>query len=161
MAKRYWLMKSEPEAYGWDDLVAEGEGTWDGVRNHRAANNLRAMKPGDQAFFYHSATGKEIVGIAEITVSGLADPSAPEGKWAAVKLKPVQKLARPVTLAELKGDPALAEMELVTLSRRSVAEGRPDEWKRIIARSKRGAVEQARGAARFPGAAAAIPAAPT
>jgi len=137
MAKRYWLMKSEPEAYGWDDLVAEGEGTWDGVRNHRAANNLRAMKPGDQAFFYHSVTGKEIVGIAEITVSGLADPSDPEGKWAAVKLKPVQKLARPVTLAEIKGDPELAEMELVKLSRLSVAEVRPDEWKRIISRSKR------------------------
>lgn len=137
MAKRCWLMKSEPEAYGWDDLVAEGEGTWDGVRNHRAANNLRAMKPGDQAFFYHSVTGKEIVGIAEITVSGLADPSDPEGKWAAVKLKPVQKLARPVTLAEIKGDPELAEMELVKLSRLSVAEVRPDEWKRIISRSKR------------------------
>lgn len=137
MAKRYWLMKSEPEAYGWDDLVAEREGTWDGVRNHRAANNLRAMKPGDQAFFYHSVTGKEIVGIAEITVSGLADPSDPEGKWAAVKLKPVQKLARPVTLAEIKGDPELAEMELVKLSRLSVAEVRPDEWKRIISRSKR------------------------
>ena len=137
MAKRYWLMKSEPEAYGWDDLVAEGEGTWDGVRNHRAANNLRAMKPGDQAFFYHSVTGKEIVGIAQITASGLADPSDPEGKWAAVKLKPVQKLARPVTLAEIKGDPELAEMELVKLSRLSVAEVRPDEWKRIISRSKR------------------------
>jgi predicted RNA-binding protein with PUA-like domain len=130
-------MKSEPEAYGWDDLVAEGEGTWDGVRNHRAANNLRAMKPGDQAFFYHSVTGKEIVGIAEITVSGLKDPSDPEGKWAAVKLKPVKKLARPVTLAEIKADPAFAEMELVKLSRLSVAEVRPDEWNRVLALSKR------------------------
>jgi predicted RNA-binding protein with PUA-like domain len=137
MAKRHWLMKSEPEAYGWDDLVAEGEGTWDGVRNHRAANNLRTMKPGDQVFFYHSVTGKEIVGIAEITQSGLADPTDPEGKWAAVKLKPVNKLARPVTLAEIKADPSLAEMELVKLSRLSVAEVRPDEWNRILSLSKR------------------------
>ena len=79
MARRYWLMKSEPAAYSWDDLVDEGEGTWDGVRNHRAANNLRAMKVGEQAFFYHSVTGKEIVGIAEITKAGIADPTDPEG----------------------------------------------------------------------------------
>jgi predicted RNA-binding protein with PUA-like domain len=137
MAKRYWLMKSEPEAYGWDDLVAEGEGTWDGVRNHRAAANLRAMKVGDQAFFYHSVTGKEIVGIAEVSSAGLTDPSDPEGKWAAVKVKPVRKLARPVTLAEIKADPAFAEMELVRLSRLSVAEVRPDEWNRIVSLAKR------------------------
>lgn len=136
MAKRYWLMKSEPEAYGWDDLVSEGEGTWDGVRNHRAANNLRTMKVGDQAFFYHSVTGKEIVGIAEVSAAGLTDPSDPDGKWAAVKVKPVRKLARPVTLAEIKGDPSFAEMELVRLSRLSVAEVRPDEWNRILALSK-------------------------
>ena len=80
----FWLMKSEPDAYSWDDLVAEGEGTWDGVRNHRAANNLRAMKVGDRAFFYHSNVGLEIVGIVEISVAGLTDPSDPEGKWAAV-----------------------------------------------------------------------------
>ncbi|HEX7711477.1 MAG TPA: EVE domain-containing protein [Sphingomonadaceae bacterium] len=136
MAKRYWLMKSEPEAYGWDDLVSEGEGTWDGVRNHRAANNLRTMKVGDQAFFYHSVTGKEIVGIVEVSAAGLTDPSDPDGKWAAVKVKPVRKLARPVTLAEIKGDPAFAEMELVRLSRLSVAEVRPDEWNRILSLSK-------------------------
>ena len=73
MAKQYWLMKSEPDAYSWDDLVAEGEGTWDGVRNHRAKNNLIAMQPGDLAFFYHSNIGLEIVGIAQISVSGLTD----------------------------------------------------------------------------------------
>ena len=136
MARRYWLMKSEPDAYGWDDLVAEGEGTWDGVRNHRAANNLRAMKVGDQAFFYHSNIGLEIVGIAEISQAGLTDPSDPEGKWAAVKVKPVKKLARPVTLKEIKATPALAEMELVKLSRLSVAEVRPDEWKLILSMAK-------------------------
>jgi predicted RNA-binding protein with PUA-like domain len=134
---RYWLMKSEPDAYSWDDLVAEGEGTWDGVRNHRAANNLRAMKRGDKAFFYHSNEGLEIVGIVTISKSGLKDPSDPEGKWAAVKVKPVKKLKRPVTLKEIKADPALADMELVRQSRLSVAEVRPAEWDYILAMAKR------------------------
>src|SRR5260221_14729318 len=96
--KRYWLMKSEPDAYSWDDLVAQGEGTWDGVRNHRAANNLRAMTAGDEAFFYHSNTGLEIVGIMRIAKAGIADPTDPDGKWAAVKVKPVRKLKRAVSL---------------------------------------------------------------
>lgn len=129
---RLWLMKSEPDAYSWDDLVAEGEGTWDGVRNHRAANNLRAMQPGDQAFFYHSNVGKEIVGIAAISQSGLADPTDPEGRWACVKLRPVRKLKRPVTLAQIKAEPELAEMELVRLSRLSVAELQPAEWAKVL-----------------------------
>jgi predicted RNA-binding protein with PUA-like domain len=137
MAKSYWLMKSEPDAYGWDDLVAEGEGTWDGVRNHRAANNLRAMKVGDEAFFYHSNIGREIVGIATISEAGLTDPGDPEGKWAAVKVKPVRKLDRAITLKEIKADPDLAEMELVKLSRLSVAVVTPGEWKHIVALSKR------------------------
>ncbi|KPH60392.1 EVE domain-containing protein [Novosphingobium aerophilum] len=132
MAKRYWLMKSEPDAYSWDDLVAEGEGTWDGVRNHRAANNLRAMQVGDEVFFYHSNIGKEIVGIATISQSGLSDPTDPEGKWAAVKLKPVRKVARPVTLQQVKADPRLAEMELVKFSRLSVAVVTPEEWDYIL-----------------------------
>ena len=132
----YWLMKSEPDAYGWDDLVAEGEGTWDGVRNHRAANNLRAMQIGDEAFFYHSNIGKEIVGIVTISQSGLIDPSDPEGKWAAVKVKPVRKLKKPVTLAQIKGDPALADMELIKLSRLSVGVVTPEEWDHILAVSE-------------------------
>lgn len=136
MAKNYWLMKSEPDAYSWDDLVAEGEGTWDGVRNHRAANNLRAMKVGDEAFFYHSNIGLEIVGIAAISQSGLADPSDPEGKWAAVKVKPVRKLSRAVTLKQIKVDPKLAEMELVKLSRLSVAVVTPEEWDYILGLAK-------------------------
>lgn len=133
--KSYWLMKSEPDAYSWDDLVAEGEGTWDGVRNYRARNNLQAMKPGDLAFFYHSNIGLEIVGIAEITVSGLADPSDDTGRWAAVKLKPVRKLKRAVTLKEIKADPHLAEIELIKLSRLSVAAITPPEWDYIVALS--------------------------
>lgn len=136
MAKRYWLMKSEPDAYSWDDLVEEGEGTWDGVRNHRAANNLRSMQVGDEAFFYHSNIGKEIVGIASISVAGIPDPTDPEGKWAAVKVKPVRKLNRPVTLKEIKADPNLTEMELVKLSRLSVAVITPEEWDYIIAQSE-------------------------
>jgi len=129
---RLWLMKSEPDAYSWDDLLAEGEGTWDGVRNHRAANNLRAMQVGDLAFFYHSNIGKEIVGIVTISQGGLTDPTDPEGKWAAVKVKPVRKLARPVTLAQIKADPALADMELLRLSRLSVAEVTPAHWVHIL-----------------------------
>jgi len=131
MAARYWLIKSEPAAYGWDDLVRDGETLWDGVRNHRAAMNLRTMQVGEKAFFYHSVTGKEIVGVAEISAAGLTDPKDPEGKWAAVKIKPVRPLERPVTLAEIKSDKTLAEIELVRQSRLSVAEIRPAEWDRI------------------------------
>jgi len=127
-----WLMKSEPDVYGWDDLVAEGEGTWDGVRNHLAARNLRTMAVGDLAFFYHSNIGKEIVGIARISVSGLIDPTDPEGKWAAVKVKPVAKLKTPVTLAAIKATEALAAMELLRLSRLSVSAVRADEWALVL-----------------------------
>ncbi len=132
MAKRYWLMKSEPDAYGWDDLVAEGEGTWDGVRNHRAAGNLRAMQVGDEAFFYHSNIGKEIVGIVTISEAGLTDPSDPDGKWAAVKVKPVRKVKRRVTLKQIKADPRLADMEMIRLSRLSVAEVTAEDWDYIV-----------------------------
>ena len=130
MPARHWLIKSEPEAYSWDDLVRDGETLWDGIRNHRAANNLRTMQPGDLAFFYHSVTGKEIVGIAEVSQAGLTDPK--DDKWPAVKVKPVRVLPRPVTLAEIKAEKSLAEVELVRLSRLSVAEIRPDEWKKIL-----------------------------
>jgi predicted RNA-binding protein with PUA-like domain len=134
MPAHKWLIKSEPAAYSWDDLVREGETLWDGIRNHRAANNLRAMKKGDQAFFYYSVTGKEIVGIVEISEAGLADPK--DGAWAAVKIKPVRLLERPVTLAEIKADRSLAEIELVRLSRLSVAEIRPNEWDHVLKLAK-------------------------
>ena len=134
MPARHWLIKSEPAAYSWDDLVRDGETLWDGIRNHRAANNLRAMKKGDRAFFYHSVTGKEIVGIAEVSEAGLADPK--DGVWAAVKVKPIRALERPVTLAEIKADKALADIELVRLSRLSVAEIRAAEWQRICSLAK-------------------------
>ena len=134
MTQRYWLIKSEPAAYGWEDLERDGETIWDGVRNHRAAGNLRAMAQGEQAFFYHSVTGKEIVGIAEISEAGLADPRDPA--WAAVKVRPVRTLERPVTLAEIKADKTLQDIELVRLSRLSVAEISPAEWKRICSIAK-------------------------
>ncbi len=134
---RFWLMKSEPDVYGWDHLVREGEGTWDGVRNYRARNNLAAMEVGDQAFFYHSNIGKEIVGIVSISAPGFPDPSDTTGKWVSVKVKPVRKLDRPVTLAEIKADPRFADCELVRQSRLSVCEFSREEWDAALATAKR------------------------
>ena len=124
----YWLVKSEPGAWSWEDHVKVGVEPWDGVRNHRASNNMRDMEVGDQAFFYHSVKGKEIVGIAEISRNGITDPTDPEGKWATVYIKPVRALERPISLAEIKADPKLEGIELVRLSRLSVAEITPKEW---------------------------------
>ncbi len=130
---RTWLMKTEPEKYGWEQLVRDGETVWDGVRNHLASNNMRAMEVGDLAFLYHSVSGKEIVGIAQVSRTGLTDPTDPEGKWATVMIKPVRPLERPVTLAEVKADAALAGIQLVRLSRLSVAEITTAEWEHILA----------------------------
>jgi predicted RNA-binding protein with PUA-like domain len=132
MAKQYWLMKSEPDAYSYDDLVAEKEGTWDGVRNHTAAIHLRAMKVGDEAFFYHSNIGLEIVAIHSISHEWFIDPTDEKARFVAVKVKPVRKLANPVTLKAIKANPKLAEMELIRQSRLSVAPVRPAEWKEIL-----------------------------
>lgn len=142
MAKSYWLMKSEPDVYGWDDLVAEGEGTWDGVRNYTARLHLRAMKKGDEAFFYHSNIGLEIVGIARVTKEGFQDPSDDTGTWTSVKVKPVRKLKSAVTLKEMKADPALAGMELLTKFRLSVSAVTAAEWEHIVALSKRKGTER-------------------
>lgn len=130
--KSYWLMKSEPDVYGWDDLVAEGEGTWDGVRNYTARNNLRAMKVGDEAFFYHSNVGVEIVGIVRISAANLPDPTDSTGRWSSVRIKPVRKLAKPVTLKAIKAEPALADMDLLTKFRLSVSAVKPGEWRTIL-----------------------------
>ncbi|MDE2412201.1 MAG: EVE domain-containing protein [Sphingomonadales bacterium] len=135
--KSYWLMKSEPDVYGWDDLVAEGEGTWDGVRNYTARLNLRAMQVGDEVFFYHSNIGLEIVGIAKISKAAFPDPTDPTERWTSVKIKPVRKLKRPVTLKEIKADPALADMELLTKFRLSVSAVKPAEWDHILEMTKR------------------------
>ncbi len=134
--KSYWLMKSEPDCYSWDDLLTEKEGTWDGVRNYTARNNLRAMAEGDEAFFYHSNVGVEIVGIVRISAAAFPDPNDDSGRWSAVKVRPVRKLARPVTLREIKADPALAQMDLLTKFRLSVSAVKPGEWDHIIALSE-------------------------
>ena len=126
--KHYWLMKSEPFKYSWDDLVKEGEGTWDGVRNYQARNNLAAMQVGDEAFFYHSREGLEVVGICTISVAGITDPTDETGKWAAVKVKPKVRFDHPVTLTAIKAEPRLAEMQLIRQSRLSVCGVTPAEW---------------------------------
>lgn len=132
MAKQYWLMKSEPDVYSYDDLVAEGEGTWDGVRNHTAAINLKTMKVGDEAFFYHSNIGLEIVAIMAITREYFIDPTDEKARFVAVKVKPVRKIANPVTLKAIKANPKLADMQLVRQSRLSVAPVSASEWKEIL-----------------------------
>jgi predicted RNA-binding protein with PUA-like domain len=128
----YWLVKSEPHKYAWDDLVRDGRTIWDGVRNNAAAIHLRTMKIGDRAFFYHSNEGKEIVGIVEIVREHYIDPKDESGRFPAVDVVPVSRLAKPVTLATIKGDPALEGIELVRQSRLSVAPIRDHEWARII-----------------------------
>jgi predicted RNA-binding protein with PUA-like domain len=128
----YWLVKSEPHKYAWDDLVRDGRTIWDGVRNHTAAINLRTMKVGDRAFFYHSNEGKEIVGIVEIVCEHYLDPKDPAQRFPAVDVIPVEQLKSPVTLATIKADPALAQMELIRQSRLSVAPVRDAEWAHIM-----------------------------
>ena len=129
-----WLMKSEPESYSWADLVRDGGTEWDGVRNNAARLHLKAMKAGDEAFFYHSMSDKAVVGIMKITRGAEPDPKAPE--WVRVRVEPIRKLARPVTLAEIKAEPRLAKMELIRQSRLSVAPVRDDEWKLILEMGK-------------------------
>jgi predicted RNA-binding protein with PUA-like domain len=129
----YWLMKSEPDVYSFDDLIAQGEGTWDGVRNHAAALHLKAMQIRDQALFYHSNIGKEAVGVMTISVTAMPDPTEPEGtRWVAVKVKPLARLVSPVTLAAIKGDAALADMAMIRQSRLSVAPVRDREWAHLM-----------------------------
>jgi predicted RNA-binding protein with PUA-like domain len=130
----HWLMKSEPESYGWDDLVKDGGTEWDGVRNNAARLHLKAMKPGDEAFFYHSMSDKAVVGIMRVTRGAEPDPKAPE--WVRVRVEPVRKLERPVTLAAIKAEPSLAKMELIRQSRLSVAPVRDDEWRRVVEMGK-------------------------
>ena len=126
----HWLMKSEPGTYSWNDLVRDGGTEWDGVRNNAARLHLRAMKPGDEAFFYHSGDDRAVVGIMRITGDG--KPDGEDGSWVKVPVEPVRALARPVTLAEIKAEPALAKMELIRQSRLSVAPVRAEEWAKVL-----------------------------
>ena len=126
----YWLMKSEPESYSWDDLVRDGGTEWDGVRNNAARLHLKAMKKGDEAFLYHSMSDKAVVGIMRITREAQPDPK--DANWVSVRVEPVKALARPVTLAEIKAEPRLSKMELIRQSRLSVAPVREDEWNVVL-----------------------------
>ena len=125
----HWLMKSEPHVYSWDDLVRDGGTDWDGVRNNAARLHLRAMKPGDEAFFYHSGEERAVVGIMRI--AGLGKPDGEDGAWVKVPVEPVRPLA-PVTLKAIKAEPGLAKMELIRQSRLSVSPVREEEWERIL-----------------------------
>jgi predicted RNA-binding protein with PUA-like domain len=131
----YWLVKSEPDAFSWDQQVANGVEPWTGVRNHMARNNLAAMRCGDRAFFYHSNIGKEIVGVVEVVREAYPDPSADSGKWVSVDMKAVAPLPRPVTLAEIKADPAFADFGLVRMSRLSVVPVSPEHWQLLCDRA--------------------------
>lgn len=127
----YWLMKSEPGSWSWDDQVKKGVEHWDGVRNHQASNNMKAMKLGDRAFFYHSGEERQIVGVVEIVREYYPDHTDPSGRFGMVDVKAVKPVATPVTLAAIKAEPALADLALVRQSRLSVVPVSPEHWKTL------------------------------
>jgi predicted RNA-binding protein with PUA-like domain len=133
--RQYWLVKSEPDAFSWDQQVARGVEPWTGVRNHMAKANLVAMKRGDRAFFYHSNIGKEIVGVVEVVREAYPDatagPDDPKGDWVCVDMKAVGPMPKPVTLAAIKADPSLADFALVRMSRLSVMPVSAEQWKKL------------------------------
>jgi predicted RNA-binding protein with PUA-like domain len=134
--KQFWLVKQEPSAYSWTDFVRDGKASWTGVRNFTARNNLRAMRKGDAAFFYHSVTEKAVVGIAKVMREAYADPTAKEGDWSAVDLAPDTALPKPVTLEEIKGNARLKDMALLRLSRLSVQPVTKAQFDEIVRMSK-------------------------
>jgi predicted RNA-binding protein with PUA-like domain len=132
MTMAHWLLKSEPFKYSWDQLVKDGRTHWDGVRNHQAAINLKAMAVGDTAFFYHSNEGKEIVGVVEIIRTAYPDPSDPAGRFVMVDVAPVKPVKRFVTLAEMKATDVLADLALIRQSRLSVVPVSDEHWAIIM-----------------------------
>jgi predicted RNA-binding protein with PUA-like domain len=128
----YWLVKSEPFKYSWDQLQKDKVTTWDGVRNYAARNNLRSMKKGEEVLFYHSNEGVEIVGIAKVSKEAYQDPTTDNPAWLVVDIKPLKKLKRPVTLAQVKAEKRLVDMDLVRLGRLSVQAVKDEEWKIIM-----------------------------
>jgi len=128
----YWLVKSEPETYSWEQFVKEGKTVWTGVRNFTARNNLRAMKKGDLVFFYHSGEGKSVVGLARVEKEFYPDPTAEEGDWSCVDLAPVKAVNKPVTLAQIKADKMLRETKLATQGRLSVSPLTKPEFEQIL-----------------------------
>ena len=139
MAKKdinYWLIKSEPHKYSWDQFEKDGSTFWDGVRNYEARNNLQAMKKGDLLLYYHSNEGKEIVGIAKLKTEAYQDPSTDDSRWVAVDVEPFKKLKNPVSLATLKATPELQNMKMVRQGRISVTPVTPAEFDKILALSE-------------------------
>ena len=128
----YWLIKSEPFKYSWDEFVKDKKTHWDGVRNYAARNNLRDMKKGDELFFYHSNEGLEIIGIAKVIKESYQDPTTDETAWLVVDVAPVRKLKKSVTLAQMKTDKRLVNMDLLRLGRLSVGKVTDDEWKIVL-----------------------------
>jgi predicted RNA-binding protein with PUA-like domain len=128
----YWLVKSEPSVYSWEQFSKDKKTFWNGVRNYAARNNLREMKKDDEVLFYHSNEGMEIVGIAKVVKEAYQDPTTDNANWVVVDLKPIRKLKNPVTLSQVKNEPKLANMDLVRLSRLSVGKVSADEWKVIM-----------------------------
>ncbi len=133
----YWLVKSEPNSYGWDQFKKDGQTSWDGVRNYAARLHLKAMKKGDEVFFYHSNEGLEIVGIAKIIKEAYPDPTSKEEGWVVVDLKPVKSLKRPVSLKEIKEHKSLSDMALIRLGRLSVQPVKEEEWKAVMEMSEK------------------------
>ena len=127
----YWLVKSEPTKYAFADLQRDGKTVWDGVRNHTAAQHLKAMKVDDEVLYYHSQEGLAVVGVAKVVKESFKDATDPTGRFVAVELAPVRELKRPVTLAEMKANPALAKLEMIRQGRLSVSPVRAEEWAEI------------------------------
>jgi predicted RNA-binding protein with PUA-like domain len=136
MAKQYWLVKQEPEAYSWQTFLKEGRTAWTGVRNFQARRNLRTMKKGDLVMFYHSVSEKQIVGLARVEREYYPDPTATEGDWSAVDLVPIKALKKPVSLEAVKADKALKEMPLVRQSRLSVTPLTEAQFQRLLERAE-------------------------
>ena len=128
----YWLIKSEPFKYSWEQLLKDKRTFWDGVRNYAARNNMKAMKLGDELFFYHSNEGLAVVGVAKVVKEFYQDPTTDEDAWVVVDVAPVKTLKKPVTLQQIKSDKRLANMEIIRLSRLSVSKVQPEEWKLIM-----------------------------
>ena len=132
----YWLMKTEPNAYSWDDLVKDGQTFWDGVRNYAARNFMKEMQVGDQAFIYHSVKERNVIGISEIVKEHYQDPTTGDDRWVAVDIKPVQKLKNPVNLDQVKADERLQNMALVRIGRLSVQPVTKEEFDIIVTMSE-------------------------
>ena len=136
MATKYWLIKSEPSSYSWTKFVKDGSTYWDGVRNYEARNNLRLMKTGDCALFYHSVKEKAIVGIAKVTAEHRPDPTAKDGDWSVVDFAPVKEMMEPVTLGDIKDDGGFEEFALIRKSRLSVVPASAAHFKRVLKMGK-------------------------